>query len=156
VTKFYEVLDLINFDCDNTLHERRRTWIQNSYLHLGRKKRLKCFLCNFTDCIKHINLFSLYFIKHAADYEKYFEQNSLSVLYMFPNNFLTKGEIFIKLSITIVFTFMTFNSPPTDNIKMTAVWISEMFYTVKKKSCAQLSITTWIHMGEWRCSSIHS
>jgi hypothetical protein len=27
---FYEVLDLINFDCDNTLHERRRTWIQNS------------------------------------------------------------------------------------------------------------------------------
>jgi hypothetical protein len=25
-----EVLDLINFDCDNTLHERRRTWIQNS------------------------------------------------------------------------------------------------------------------------------
>jgi hypothetical protein len=30
LTKFYEVLDLINFDCDNTLHERRRTWIQNS------------------------------------------------------------------------------------------------------------------------------
>jgi hypothetical protein len=27
--KFYEVLDIVNFDCDNMLHERRRTWIQN-------------------------------------------------------------------------------------------------------------------------------
>jgi hypothetical protein len=123
---------LVNITCLDKIRSVLRWLI--SYLHLQRKKESNVsftilqtlhsikdntfiFPCTSSNILQSVkSIFQTKFI--------------LSVWYIFPHNLPTKRDIFIKLSMAIMFTFMTFNSPPTDDINMTTVWISELGPTI--------------------------